>query len=333
MAISPRLQEQANNWLISLRENADCPRAQRQFSQWLNRSPIHQQAFDQALADWKNQSLRLHESDHLRQRLHQLNHQAAINASHTHNKSASKLFQHGAWLGAAAALVMVFSVVFFNAGNTATQQLMTQVGEISTHQLSDGSTVRLNTNSQVLVDYQDHRRQLTLVRGEAFFEVAHNPRRPFVVTTERGAFTALGTAFNIHLQARQVQLQVTEGRVLAQQHSDPTTPQPKSKTLTKNQQVSLDGHGFSSVNQAPKHPSWHQGQLHFNQTTMSDALAQLNRYLTEPVQLDPSLEPMSVTGIYQLTNPNQALALLAASKGLSIHRHPNGQRQLKAQTQ
>lgn len=90
----------------------------------------------------------------------------------------------------------------------------TAEGEVRTFPLRDGTSITLNSNSAVAVIYSAHAREVSLVRGEAFFDVAHDASRPFRVYAGQRALQAVGTAFNVRLMnPEQFVLTVTAGRV------------------------------------------------------------------------------------------------------------------------
>ena len=93
----------------------------------------------------------------------------------------------------------------------------TSVGEQKVLSLADGSVIHLNTDSLVLVDFSDSRRDIHLLRGEAHFEVAHDEKRPFIVKVDNNTVTAVGTAFNVQItSANHLELLVTDGKILLQ---------------------------------------------------------------------------------------------------------------------
>ena len=114
-------------------------------------------------------------------------------------------------MGAAAlAIVAVASILSLPLG---TSIYTTGVGEQKTIQLADNSVVQLNTNSRLEVDYSSDLRRLSLTQGEAHFDVAHNPQRPFEVLAGQGLVRAIGTAFTVHIRKIDVEVIVTEGTV------------------------------------------------------------------------------------------------------------------------
>ncbi|MDC0000553.1 FecR domain-containing protein [Porticoccaceae bacterium] len=120
---------------------------------------------------------------------------------------------------AAATLLGVGSLVFTTyfqapAFNTSNGLYQTAIGQQSTATLSDNSSIILNTNSKVRVEYTDSVRKIYLLQGEAHFDVASNKKVPFQVYAGDGLVQAVGTAFTVYLQQDEVvKVTVTEGKV------------------------------------------------------------------------------------------------------------------------
>lgn len=97
-------------------------------------------------------------------------------------------------------------------------ELETPIGGYLEQTLADDSVVKLNTDSFIHVAFNDKQRHIFLRRGEAFFQVAHNPERPFVVHANGKIIRAVGTAFAVRLDSTwkegvDLEVTVTEGRV------------------------------------------------------------------------------------------------------------------------
>ena len=88
----------------------------------------------------------------------------------------------------------------------------TAVGSYRKIMLSDGTLLELNTNSEVEVDYTETRRKVRLLNGEAFFQVAHSKKRPFIVYAGERSVRAIGTAFVVSLLPKSFEVTVTEGK-------------------------------------------------------------------------------------------------------------------------
>jgi transmembrane sensor len=118
-------------------------------------------------------------------------------------------------LAAAAALAVWFQGYWVEAPPPAgvAAPLTLQAAGPRVAVLADGTTVRLNTGSEIVEEFSGKERSVLLVRGEAHFLVIKDQARPFVVRAGALRVRAVGTAFNVHLQSAQVEVLVTEGRV------------------------------------------------------------------------------------------------------------------------
>jgi transmembrane sensor len=98
-------------------------------------------------------------------------------------------------------------------GGDSTEQYTTAVGQRSTITLRDGSSVELNARTRVKVDFTETRRSVELVDGQALFHVAKNPHRPFIVRAGNREIVAIGTAFDVRVDAAYLRVTLIEGKV------------------------------------------------------------------------------------------------------------------------
>jgi transmembrane sensor len=182
-------------------------------------------------------------------------------------------------IAAAGAVAAVAGWIFFQLPPT----FETQVGQQRLVTLDDGSRVRLNTDSKLVVRYRRNERRVELVHGEAFFEAAHDAGRPFVVEADGTRVRALGTKFDVRRDADLVRVTLLEGRVQVAKADQPT-----SATLTPNQQLTVTAKGISPVMaaDAAEAAGWTTGRLIFHETPLEEAVAEVNRYSDEKVVLD-----------------------------------------------
>ncbi|MBU2881492.1 FecR domain-containing protein [Psychrosphaera sp. B3R10] len=115
--------------------------------------------------------------------------------------------------------VLLCAIVFFSviniqqANNPVNTVISTKVGESIHHQLPDGSSLWLNSSSKVQINYSENFRRINLFAGEAHFEVAKDPMRPFEVYADDRLVRAIGTAFTVHKLAERIEVLVSEGTV------------------------------------------------------------------------------------------------------------------------
>jgi len=206
----------------------------------------------------------------------------------------------------------------------------TGIGERSTVTLTDGSKVTLNTRSRVEVHYTEGRRDVTLVSGQALFEVAHNTARPFVVTAGPRQVTAVGTAFDIRLDGAKVQVTMVEGKVKV----EPTRPTLLQKvaapqqSLVAGQQLvaTLDSIGAKvGKADATRETSWREGRVVFADTPLTEAVAEMNRYLPSPILIgDPALARYSVNGMFLTTQPMSFVGAVTTYYPVEARSRPDG---------
>jgi transmembrane sensor len=202
----------------------------------------------------------------------------------------------------------------------------TQVGERSFLVLADGSKVTLNTASAVRADYSGRDRRLTLLRGEAFFDVAKDPLRPFVVTAGSRQVIAVGTSFNVRLQDHGVRVTLVEGKVRVTRSrpevsgagaQDPAGP---AVTLVAGSALVAEADGADRVERldADRATSWRNGKLVFEGERLADVVAEMNRYSRETLEIaDPALEDRRVSGVFE---PTEGHAFAKALEAYGIAR-------------
>lgn len=183
----------------------------------------------------------------------------------------------------------------------------TAVGERTSVTLPDGSVAILNTDTLLKVAYTGHERGVRLVRGQALFEVAHNKRVPFQVYAGDRRVTAVGTMFDVRLDAKRVKVTLVEGVVrVATLTSKPTTAPAQQVTMTAGEELQA-GVSAMTVKTADvaAETSWKSGVVVFKAETLARAAAEVNRYTDRPVRLaDASLADYRITGVFKTGDPD-----------------------------
>lgn len=111
---------------------------------------------------------------------------------------------------------IVFTLIYFVLQppiENKTLDLTTGIGENITHEMPDGSVLWLNSSSHIKLNYSDEYRRINLIAGEAHFEVAKDPNRPFEVFANDRLIKAIGTAFSVHKLENSIEVLVSEGTV------------------------------------------------------------------------------------------------------------------------
>jgi transmembrane sensor len=219
-------------------------------------------------------------------------------------------------LGASVAAVCLAAavVVGWIAWSHQGTSYRTAIGGIAAISMKDGSTVTLNTNSDIRVALSETERRVDLERGEAFFEVAKDPNRPFVVRVGDQRVIAVGTKFSVRREPNHVRVIVTEGRVRVQ---DSEPHHPAEVALVSAGGVAVAGVAGvlvqdKSLSDAEEGLSWRQGIVVFRETLLSDAVAEFNRYNSRQIYIeDPALGSMRIGGHFRTRNAEGFVRLLA----------------------
>jgi transmembrane sensor len=125
-------------------------------------------------------------------------------------------------IAASLAVIALSVVLALNTTGLRVTSYRTEIGGHETVPLKDGTRIELNTDTRLRTAVDAHARRVWLDRGEAYFEVSHDPSRPFVVDAGSRKVTVLGTRFSIRRDGDRVTVAVVEGRVRV----DPTRPSP-----------------------------------------------------------------------------------------------------------
>jgi transmembrane sensor len=193
----------------------------------------------------------------------------------------------------------------------------TGVGETRVIRLDDGSRVTLAGRSAVAFHYDERRRAVTLLEGEAFFEAAPDAARPFVVTAAGASVTALGTAFDIALGAAGAQVSVAEHAVSVESGGSMVRVEEGRRTAF------VEGAPASppSPTAVDDRTAWRRGRLIFVDRPLGEVVDILARYHRGYVVVaDDALRRLRVTGVFDAKDPIGALRAIEASLDLdAVH--------------
>ena len=191
----------------------------------------------------------------------------------------------------------------------------TAAGQHRTVALADGTQVTLNGASRVEVQLGGHRRRVRLVRGEAFFDVAHDAARPFIVSAPEGSVRVLGTAFDLERGGDRLELSVHRGRV----RLAPTGLIHRSVELTVGQRAfAIDGRLSAIRPFDPAADDWRSGWLETDGVTLEKLVDRLNRESAKPIVItDRALAKQRVAGRFRLDQPDALIQNLALMHGFT----------------
>lgn len=293
--------EDAAIWQARLREcEPDSLRGNtlhEQFQQWLAEDERHVQAYREMEITWT--ALEAPVSD-------------ALDQKQGSTVSTTDQYQQSLWTRFATAACLVLTLtagVGWQSGwfMQWRSDYMTAIGEQAPVQLSDGSQITLNSASALAVDFSTDKRTVSLFEGEAWFDVATDRSRPFVVNTPHGKIIVTGTRFNVRLDADNARVSLREGQVLLQADSD------KTVSLLPGQQAKLTGSGISPVSHYDHTivSAWQRDQLVFYNADLQDVVKELNRQRKGHILItSEALHSLKVSGIFSTRDPDAALNLM-----------------------
>ena len=315
-----KLEEVAAYWLLRL-DAPDCgPSDRAAFEMWRNSIPEHAQAFDHA-----QRALAMVDQNLGSPELLELSEQVLVETG-----GCERARQRRTAIGFATACMLVIAAGIFQAVDqpgtdqiaNATNIYETGIGERSKVTLSDESTVTLNTNSLVHVDFTDssETRRLELVRGQAHFEVQKDSRL-FEVYAGDQRIVALGTAFDVRLDNEQgVLITLVEGRIKVDEVSESIIPLIEANAtpmeLTAGEQLIAKPHTEPTVLHADVEQvvGWREGRLVFRDDVLRDVIEEINRYSVRKLVLndDVRLENIRVGGVFSAGNTSSFLEAIEA---------------------
>ena len=329
------LTAEACAWIAQLESESMKSDDQAAFKEWVERSPAHKKEIKR-LAQLSSElnvltdmALPLQEA-----------------ADHRRKLSILELKVPRPKLHYITGVICLITVMFFNDyfllhnDNTVNEPLLytTEIGEHRSIFLTDGSVLDLNTDSEIEIDYNAQRRKVRLLKGEAFFRVAHNANRPFIVYAGEKSVRAVGTAFIVRLMPKKFEVTVTEGKI--ELSHTVNNEQPSNETNNADVDFTTNTQKISSKQQVPiyleagetvlynksnqNYPmaelvamvsereikrklSWQDGLLDFSDTPLIDVINDLSRYTSMKIEIsDPELRELKFGGLFR-TNELQAL--------------------------
>lgn len=290
-AAADAVDAQAAVWLVRVQSADGGPELRAQLQGWLDRDPAHKAAFDRASAIWDG-----------------LGSVAARRAPSVAPRVVASL----------AVCLAVALGVFGWMQRAPTYE--TGVGGQRVVQLQDGSVVTLNTDTRLVVAFEAEQRQVRLERGEAIFDVAHDASRPFSVEADGRRVRALGTTFVVRRDPRNLQVTLLSGRVRVSGgpvDRPPVLLEPGERVSLFGGDVRLD---YPHLDQLT---AWRQGDLVLDQTPLTTAVAEMNRYSEVRIELDPAAaKGARLSGVFKTGDSRDFARTVGALYGLTVRSHP-----------
>lgn len=283
------VEHEAASWVARLASSDATDADRRAFETWRGADPAHAAAYAEMDALWR--------------RLGQL--------PDPRRKGPPKT------LAGLAAIALIGAALAYQVGllDRLRADLWSGVGTIEHATLPDGSRVDLNTDTAIAVRFTQGEREITLLRGEASFDVVPDRSRPFVVRGGGLSVRAVGTRFFLRADGADSPVGVAEGRV-------DVSAQSGHVVVSAGEEVRLGGDALHvAAADVERATAWRDGRLIFSGKPLAAVLMELNRYRRgRIVLLDRGLGERRVTGAFDARNTDDALDVIATTMGIRIRR-------------
>jgi transmembrane sensor len=336
--------QQAADWCVANQSGSLDEAGRRAFMAWLRISPVHVDEYLRMAVI--SRELQLAAADPqipLASWLEEARSQAVDNVASltlpiSRRESFWKSLWPRGWLLAVPATALAALLVGVLLFWTEARELLgrgrtyeTAHGQQHSWQLSDGSTLRLNTDSAVRVRFSRTQRLIEVTRGQALFKVAHEAHRPFHVAVGGADVIAVGTQFEVYSQGSTALVTVIEGSVAVNNSGAPATftgaePPIGTLKLRAGQRVRIESGtvaGEPWTVDLHQTEAWLSGQIVFDQRPLGEVADEFNRYATVAIEIDdPTQRNILVSGIVDVKDSESFIAFLRAMNDVTIERTP-----------
>ena len=321
------LPQSASEWIVALKEEPGDEALRQAHQRWLAGSESNRRDWEETLQLWRLMAMAL--PAHIEE-WHQPDAAPATRPTpslrrpptlphRTRGRPHQRrrvLAGFGVALAACVALaVLPDALLSLRADHSST------TGEIKTVDLPDGSHIQLAPESAVALSFEPSERRVELLRGEAFFNVAGDARRPFRVQAGELETQVLGTRFAVSLGRVSAQVAVEEGSVQVSYPSEPASTASSRETLSPGERLRLgpDGRATSESVSPSLVAAWRDGKLVAQNRPFGELVTVLERYFDGWIVVtDAELAQEPLTGIYLLSDPKAALRAMAATQGATL---------------
>jgi transmembrane sensor len=306
--IAPRrIRAQAARWVTELHAPDRDATLEARVRRWIEEDPRHAAAFELATAAW------------------QYSGDLPASLPPRSARSPNRAAVSRPVLACVAVLLLSLMTAIYLARD---ESLTTGPGEQRTIVLTDGTQVSLNANSRVLVQYDAHVRKVTLERGEALFNVVKHRSTPFIVVIGDRKVVALGTSFLVRREesaGSSFAVTLVEGRVAVEPISWPdalpNAPAAGLTILSSGERLKVGPDASVTVDRPSldKVTAWRHGQLIFDDTRLSDAAAEFNRYGPMAITIDSATAgSLRVGGVFRIGDSSSFAHAMADTYHLRV---------------
>lgn len=284
------IEARAVEWLARIDAAGDDEGVQAELRHWLEADERRRGAYFRASAAWQ-----------------MLDRAAALGAGTTHDpvETVRPSRRRFLWGGGALAGSLAMAAAGFTLWPIRADRHETAIGEIRTVSLDDGSVAEMNTATTLLVSMTRRGREVALKKGEAWFHVARDVERPFLVQAGPVRVRALGTAFAVRRVAGGSKVEVTEGVVEVWSTGNPANVRHVAAgSLAFVDEAAGAGEVVEAAGEIERLLAWRSGQLVFDGETLAEAIEELNRHNRLVLRVaDPSLAGEKLVGRFRANDP------------------------------
>lgn len=302
MPVDTLLSDEAIEWLVRLSSGRASDADHSAFVLWRQQSTDHEYAAQEAEALWQG---------------------IGIAGKQVRRAERKATITRRAMMG--GTMMLAGGVVLERTGLIGSHLFadhVTGIGQQKTIELADGSSAFLNADTALSVDYRRESRLLQLFRGQATFRVARDAARPFIVEAGGGRTQAIGTAFDVRYQSRDVVVTVLSGVVNVSTDAAPLD----MVRAEVDQSVHYTPSGRPSAPEAVDaymETAWQRGKLIFNRRKLGDVVAEIERYRSGTIVItSEELRELEVTGAFDLNEPEAMLDTIENTLPVRITRLP-----------
>jgi transmembrane sensor len=307
VTLTPEIRAEAAAWVAKIHSSGRTGATEAALKTWIASSAARARAFEMATAAWEAGGA--------------VPSSSVPRIDPSHRRAGRTARWRPALAAAAIACVALAAALYLQAPTFATG-----TGEQRLVTLADGSRITLNTDSHVTVRFTDAARRVQLEAGEAFFDVAKNPHRPFIVTAGNESVVAVGTSFMVRRDVHEVAVTLVEGKVRVMPIGTPDTAAatPATQVLIPGQRLrvtgstpTLDRPNIEAVT------AWRRGEVVLDHTRLADAVTEMNRY--SPVKVvvsSPDSAGIEVSGIFRAGDSARFARAVADTYQLDVIEEP-----------
>lgn len=302
MSRREEIEAEAADWLVRMDRGMDAPE-EAAFQGWKAVATEHRIVFLQLQTVWRRAD--------------------RVGAMRSPRTSAPQMLVR--WrLPAAVAAVLTLCVglgIYYVAAERAMpQRFETALGRQRSLNLADGTLVELNTDTIIHTSMAAGTRTVQLDRGQAYFEVVHDAKHPFVVIAGNRRITDLGTKFSVFRDGDRVEVMVKEGRVrvdliTADRVSAPVVAERNTVVIARANETLVALKAPQEIDNAML---WRSGVLVFNQEALADVADDINRYNTRKIEVIGAARDIRIGGSFRSDNIEGFKQLLRDGFGLKI---------------